>query len=130
MGIIMDLCQDGELWDLIRRTEHFELHDAKRLIWQLFDGLNYVHNKCVIHRDLKPQNIFLVSTTHAKIGDFGLSEYAPEGRVRGASGSRYYFTPELLQHRKNVKKRPTYTNKIDTWSIGHIAFNLVTGEEP
>lgn len=128
--IIMDLCQNGELWDLIRNTERFELHDAKRLIWQLFDGLNYVHSKKVIHRDIKPQNVFLINATHAKIGDFGLSEYAPTGYVRGASGSRFYFPPELLNHRKNLKKRPMYTNKIDTWAIGHIAFNLIYGEEP
>lgn len=80
----MDLCPKGELFNVLKELDHFAVEDAKKLIKQLFSGLKFIHDKQIIHRDLKPQNIFMVSKRHAKIGDFGLSEYAPDGFVVGA----------------------------------------------
>ncbi|XP_070577673.1 eIF-2-alpha kinase GCN2-like [Ptychodera flava] len=132
--------------------------DMKR-VWRLFreilEGLAHIHSQGMIHRDLKPVNIFLDSNDHVKIGDFGLAtthalaqhgmfgESAPseptspersqEGtseRYTGKVGTYLYVSPEV----QNGKAKTSYSQKVDLYSLGIIFFemcypNLKTGME-
>ncbi|KAL7915175.1 kinase-like domain-containing protein [Trichoderma velutinum] len=104
--------------------------DTKLVIQQLLRGITIMHRRRVAHRDLKPQNIFLVSRAppHAKIGDFGISKKVPRGsttklNTRFATGG--YCAPEIT----SKKPGECYTEAIDLWSLGCILYRMIVGEK-
>uniref|UniRef100_A0A914V728 Protein kinase domain-containing protein n=1 Tax=Plectus sambesii TaxID=2011161 RepID=A0A914V728_9BILA len=128
--IQMEFCERSTL----RRTiDAQELTSSSRRVWRLFremlEGLKYIHSRGMIHRDIKPVNIFLDGQDHVKIGDFGLAtEDLPSMDVVAAStsideslshglttdiGTALYVAPELTIPRKAGVKAPQYTSKVD-----------------
>jgi serine/threonine-protein kinase ULK2 len=83
----------------------------------------------IVHRDLKPENILLVEPPNKKkldlkLADFGFAKKIPEGKKEELScGTPFYTAPEM------IKGRP-YDFKVDIWSLGVIAFFLLTGQYP
>lgn len=137
--IVMQLCAEKTLEDWIRRSKTMEsrpLFTMKNWIKQLASGLEYLHNKGFIHRDLKPGNVFFsLDSTHGhqilKIGDLGLAtktDGAPKITVRQDSdssakhtknvGTRSYMSPEQLKHQQ-------YTEKVDIFALGLVATELI-----
>ena len=132
---------------------HGSTGDQQRL-WRLFreivEGLSHVHGHGLIHRDLKPDNIFLDRSEHVKIGDFGLAtskvvRVRPEegaadrppaeaaGDVSDTSyayavGTALYRAPELEVAPGAADRRRVYTNKVDLYSLGVIWFEMCCGE--
>ncbi|XP_063831597.1 eIF-2-alpha kinase GCN2 [Ostrinia nubilalis] len=141
--IQMEFCEKHTLRQAIDNglsQEHFR---AWRLFREIVEGLAHVHQRGMIHRDLKPVNIFLDSNDHVKIGDFGLAtkaftaipvdEKAKQeeigGSLTGQIGTALYVAPELLQGSGKV----IYNQKVDIYSLGIILFEmfhpLTTGME-
>ncbi|XP_077990931.1 eIF-2-alpha kinase GCN2-like [Glandiceps talaboti] len=143
--IQMEYCEKSTLRNSI---DDMLCQDNKR-VWRLFreilEGLAHIHLQGMIHRDLKPVNIFLDLNDHVKIGDFGLAtthafaklgmfgESAPseptspdrsqEGtgeRYTGKVGTALYVSPEL----QNGKAKSTYNQKVDLYSLGIIFFEM------
>eukprot|EP00300_Choanocystis_sp_HF-7_P003486 c12671_g1_i1.p1 GENE.c12671_g1_i1~~c12671_g1_i1.p1 ORF type:complete len:452 (+),score=74.67 c12671_g1_i1:417-1772(+) len=93
---------------------------------QLADGVRWMRDKKVVHRDLKPQNILLSSLTNPtlKIADFGFARFIEEGSlVNTACGTPLYMAPEVLN-------RQQYDGKVDLWAIGAILFEMLTRCRP
>lgn len=111
-----------------------ELHKRRKIITepetrfyltQILDGVQYLHSKNIIHRDLKLGNIFLNDELHVKIGDFGLAtrvSYDGE-RKKTLCGTPNYIAPEIL-----TKKGHSF--EVDVWSIGCIMYTLLIGKPP
>ncbi len=91
-----------------------------RLLYQLFDGLAYLHRRGVVHRDLKPSNVLVVGD-RVHIVDFGLSIEAGEaGRVEGFAGTLQYLAPELLDGAQPSEHS-------DLYAAGLLAYEVLTG---
>ncbi len=92
---------------------------------QISQGLKYLHDKRILHRDLKPQNIFLDEEDNIKIGDMGL------GKILGpqtnyaytAVGTPLYFSPQLCEE-------IPYDNKSDIWAFGCLMYELTSLRPP
>jgi calcium-dependent protein kinase len=92
-------------------------------------GLNYMHKKNIVHRDIKPENILMESrdtdNLNIRITDFGFAKfYDPKtGGLKESLGSPLYMAPEI------VKNLP-YDAKVDIWSLGVVAYILLSGKPP
>lgn len=132
--IQMEFCEKHTLRQAIDSGLYQEHFRAWRLFREIVEGLAHVHQRGMIHRDLKPVNIFLDSNDHVKIGDFGLAtkafsvlpvdEKAKQeeigGSLTGQIGTALYVAPELLQSSSKV----IYNQKVDIYSLGIILFEM------
>ncbi|KFQ29222.1 Eukaryotic translation initiation factor 2-alpha kinase 4, partial [Merops nubicus] len=138
--IQMEYCEKSTLRDTIDQGLCEDTSRLWRLFREILDGLAYIHEKGVIHRDLKPVNIFLDSDDHVKIGDFGLATdhpanavvskqeentsdssalSDPSGNLTGMVGTALYVSPEVQGSTKS-----TYNQKVDLFSLGIIFFEM------
>ncbi|KAJ0173486.1 hypothetical protein K1T71_010635 [Dendrolimus kikuchii] len=132
--IQMEFCEKHTLRQAIDTGLYQEHFRAWRLFREIVEGLAHVHQRGMIHRDLKPVNIFLDSNDHVKIGDFGLATKAFTalpvdeklknqeeigGSLTGQVGTALYVAPELLQTSKVI-----YNQKVDIYSLGVILFEM------
>uniref|UniRef100_A0A3Q2GNM7 non-specific serine/threonine protein kinase n=1 Tax=Cyprinodon variegatus TaxID=28743 RepID=A0A3Q2GNM7_CYPVA len=141
----MEYCEKSTLRDTIDQSLYLDRNRLWRLFREILDGLAYIHEQGMIHRDLKPVNIFLDSQDHVKIGDFGLAtdhpanvvhsgsvgapKPDPSGNMTGMVGTALYVSPEVQGNTK-----ATYNQKVDLFSLGIILFEMsyrpfVTGAE-
>ncbi|KAM3955318.1 eukaryotic translation initiation factor 2 alpha kinase Gcn2 [Aphomia sociella] len=132
--IQMEFCEKHTLRQAIDNCLYQEYIRAWRLFREIVEGLAHVHQRGMIHRDLKPVNIFLDSNDHVKIGDFGLATKALTGipidekakleeiggSLTGQVGTALYLAPELLQSTGKV----IYNQKVDIYSLGIILFEM------
>eukprot|EP00817_Percolomonadidae_sp_ATCC50343_P002865 CAMPEP_0117432090 /NCGR_PEP_ID=MMETSP0758-20121206/11616_1 /TAXON_ID=63605 /ORGANISM="Percolomonas cosmopolitus, Strain AE-1 (ATCC 50343)" /LENGTH=463 /DNA_ID=CAMNT_0005221735 /DNA_START=39 /DNA_END=1431 /DNA_ORIENTATION=+ len=103
----------------------FSLEHRKDLSLQLLKGIKYMHEKRIIHRDLKTSNILVDENGCLKIADFGLSRTFPKSQQYALSleiVTRWYRPPEIFL------KDQKYTEKVDMWSVGCILAEIFTGK--
>ncbi|KAB0366848.1 hypothetical protein FD754_011004 [Muntiacus muntjak] len=120
--IQMEYCDKGTLeqWIDERRGKEPEKHLALEFFQQIVTGVHCIHSKDLIHRDLKPGNIFLVTMNQIKIGDFGLVTYLKNDEMRTSKkGTRRYMSPEQLSSVKD------YGNEVDIYALGLILAELI-----
>lgn len=124
--IMLDICHNQSLSDLVRRRKRLTEVEARYYIHQLVRGVQYVHQKNVIHRDLKLGNLFLTERMQLKIGDFGLAaQVFYEGeRKRTVCGTPNYLAPEVLEGSNG------HSYEVDYWSIGVILYTMLCGRPP
>ena len=82
-------------------------------------GIQALHSKNVLHRDLKSANVFLTSNKYVKIGDFGISKVLDSTSAKTFVGTPYYLSPEVCSNKK-------YDLRSDLWSLGCILYELCT----
>lgn len=125
--IILELCPNQTLNDLLKKKRRFTEPEAMFYIYELVQGLIYLRNERVIHRDLKLGNLFLGPEMELKIGDFGLAaklEYDEERRTT-ICGTPNYIAPEILDnHHKG------HSFQVDVWSLGVVMFTMLVGKPP
>jgi len=124
----MELCKGGELLDRLQAQQghHYSEQVACRYVHTMLSSIAYCHANGIVHRDLKLEN-FLFETeeddSELKLIDFGLSQYFEDDTVlHNAVGTPYYVAPEVMQG--------NYDAKCDVWSIGVIAYMLLSGTPP
>ncbi|PHJ21840.1 nima-related protein kinase nima1, partial [Cystoisospora suis] len=143
--IVMEYCDAGDLAKQIEAAhKHHGGIDQDRIVLvvvQLIHALAYCHEgvgqekRRVLHRDLKPCNIFLTSHPQypddasrciAKLGDFGLSRHLNmHSMAHSCVGTPYYWSPELLEDGQK-----TYNVKSDLWALGCVIYEMCTGKTP
>lgn len=122
MYIVMELANNGELFDKIQCVQKFSERKAAEIFQQLLIGVNYLHKHNIVHRDLKPENI-LFDGEIVKIVDFGTSKsFKPNEKMKNCHGTPYYIAPEVLNE--------SYNEKCDVWSCGVILYILLSGIPP
>ena len=125
--IVLELCKNHTLADLVKRRGYLTEIEVQCYMFQLIQGLKYLHSNNIIHRDLKPNNLFLDDKLELKIGDFGLIAKLINDKERRKTicGTPCYMAPEIYE-----PDEKGYSFEVDIWSIGVIMFNLLTGQLP
>jgi len=126
--IILEYCKNKSLQDyLIQREGRLKEIEVKCFIFQLLQGLKYLQQKKVIHRDLKPKNLLLDDKNELKIGDFGLVVQLTNEKERKFEicGTYNYMAPEIFEN-----EGKGYSFEVDIWSVGIIMYQLLTGKLP
>ena len=123
--VILEYMNGGSLSSIIKDT--FQLSEAfcKYSIYCVVLGLQHMHNKQVLHRDIKSDNILVRPDGTVKICDLGLSAFNKdkEHKRLTQTGTPHWTAPEILQGHP-------YTNKVDVYSLGCTAYELATGNPP
>ncbi|XP_030056298.1 serine/threonine-protein kinase Nek5 isoform X2 [Microcaecilia unicolor] len=126
--IVMEYCDGGDLMRRINMQRGVLLNEDQILGWfvQISLGLKHIHDRKVLHRDIKAQNIFLCNNGMlAKLGDFGIARVLNNTMelARTCVGTPYYLSPEICENQP-------YNNKTDIWSLGCILYELCTLKHP
>ncbi|KAG5899921.1 hypothetical protein JTB14_002472 [Gonioctena quinquepunctata] len=98
---------------------------VQQIVWDLLSALFYLHSNRILHRDLKPQNILLDTSNHAKLCDFGFARNMSTGThvLTSIKGTPLYMAPELIDEQP-------YDYNADLWSLGCIMYELLMGSPP
>ena len=132
---MFDLCA-ANLQDYCSGKYNGEIPSDAEVLFQLSDGLHYIHSKNIIHRDIKPENILISKTTPVKMkwADFGLSKWTDSHGSHSESnirGTRNWMAPEVLRLfiKDQPKARGNYLS--DIFSAGCVFFYFLTrGSHP
>ncbi|KAI7882804.1 kinase-like domain-containing protein [Mucor mucedo] len=129
IGIVLQRAAGGELFDYILKHHYLQEVEAKRLFAQLISGVHYMHQKHIVHRDLKLENLLLSKDRDIIITDFGFANrfsVAQEDLMATSCGSPCYAAPELVINDEN-----NYVGTaVDIWSCGVILFAMLCGYLP
>lgn len=125
IAFVMEYCPGGELFYHLRRIKRMNEEMARFYFVQICLGIDYLHKRHIIYRDIKPENILLDIEGNIRIGDFGLSkpDMNISGRAYSFCGSPEYMAPEML-----LKTGHTYT--VDFYCLGALLYELITGLPP
>ncbi|XP_061683147.1 serine/threonine-protein kinase Nek3 isoform X2 [Syngnathoides biaculeatus] len=123
----MEYCSGGDLLHKIRqqKNKHFHVDDILKWFAQMCAAGTHIHDKRVLHRDLKSKNIFLTDNGTVKLGDFGSACVLNSSKAyaRTYVGTPYYVAPEIWDNKP-------YNNKSDVWSLGCVLYELCTLRHP
>uniref|UniRef100_G3RVK1 RAF proto-oncogene serine/threonine-protein kinase n=1 Tax=Gorilla gorilla gorilla TaxID=9595 RepID=G3RVK1_GORGO len=131
LAIVTQWCEGSSLY------KHLHVQETKFQMFQLIDiarqtaqGMDYLHAKNIIHRDMKSNNIFLHEGLTVKIGDFGLatvkSRWSGSQQVEQPTGSVLWMAPEVIRMQDNNP----FSFQSDVYSYGIVLYELMTGELP
>lgn len=126
IGIVLEYASGGELFDHILTHRYLKDSVACRLFAQLVSGVHYLHSKCIVHRDLKLENLLLDKHKNIIITDFGFANSFHNNDLMSTScGSPCYAAPELV-----VSDSKYVGQKVDVWSCGVILYAMLAGYLP
>ena len=120
--LALEYCAGGTLDQLLLEKGRMELARSLELVLDVAKGLMYTHEKRVLHRDVKPANVFLDDKGRAKLGDFGTGMYMAEDSDERV-GTAFYMAPEIFEG-------GTSTQRSDIYSLGVLAYEVLTGVRP
>lgn len=126
---MLEFVESGSLEDLIKRHGGcFTETIVAVYIKQVLKGLEYLHAKNVIHRDIKGANILATKEGVVKVADFGVATKLEDGHSSNNSnafvGTPYWMAPEVIE------MKPFITTACDIWSLGCTVFELLKGSPP
>ncbi|KAL5019132.1 hypothetical protein ScPMuIL_004854 [Solemya velum] len=122
--MVLELCLGGELWTLLRDRGSFDDSTTRFYTGCVVEAFTYLHNKGVVYRDLKPENLLLDSQGYAKLVDFGFAKKIGHGRKTWTfCGTPEYVAPEIILNKG-------HDIAADIWSLGILMFELLTGSPP
>lgn len=155
--LILSFANGGSLFDLIRsRAKALELAETRYLLLQLVLGLQHLHNKGLVHKDIKPTNFLLnfkrkdaynltqnqcyereITKCEVKLGNLIYVDQVDRdtriAKSESLSGTDWYYAPEMLEQWFEYDRNDPsfkYSQKVDVWSLGAILCQLLTGQHP
>ncbi|GAA5917295.1 hypothetical protein JCM6882_004154 [Rhodosporidiobolus microsporus] len=130
LNIFLEYVPGGSVAALLQNYGAFEEALVSKFVRQILTGLDYLHERDIIHRDIKGANILVDNKGNIKISDFGISKKVEDNLLSGAKvhrpslqGSVYWMAPEVV-------KQTAYTSKADIWSLGCLVVEMLTGAHP
>uniref|UniRef100_UPI00398EF9A5 serine/threonine-protein kinase Nek1 isoform X3 n=1 Tax=Pristiophorus japonicus TaxID=55135 RepID=UPI00398EF9A5 len=121
--IVMDYCEGGDLFKRINAQKGILFPEDQILDWfvQICLALKHVHDRKILHRDIKSQNIFLTKDGTVQLGDFGIARVlnSTVELARTCIGTPYYLSPEICENKP-------YNNKSDIWALGCVMYEMCT----
>ncbi|KAL3142029.1 hypothetical protein ABBQ32_004664 [Trebouxia sp. C0010 RCD-2024] len=124
--IVTEFASKGSVHDLISKYKGQVPEDiCWKLAIQTVLGLQHMHNKGVLHRDIKSLNLLLDANKSIKIADLGIATVvsSPKGFASTLVGTPYYLSPELCEGKP-------YNEKSDIWALGVVLYECCTGRQP
>lgn len=127
LNIFLEYVPGGSVAALLGNYGAFEELLVKNFVGQILRGLEYLHGRGIVHRDIKGANILVDNKGGVKISDFGISKKVETVGARGGhlslQGSVFWMAPEAVQQKG-------YTLKADIWSVGCLIVEMLTGTHP
>lgn len=121
--IAMGYCEGGDLYTKLKQQKGMLLEEKQVVEWfvQIAMALQYLHERHILHRDLKTQNIFVTRSKIIKVGDLGIARVLERADDMATTlvGTPYYMSPELFSNMP-------YNHKSDVWSLGCCAYEMAT----
>ena len=127
LNLVLEYADAGDLQSKISALKNLQKYFSEKTIWSLFiqmiQGIKALHDKNIIHRDLKSANIFLMKNGICKLGDLNVSKEAKTGLLKTQTGTPYFASPEVWSGKP-------YGLKSDIWSLGCILYQITTLRMP
>uniref|UniRef100_A0A8C5DK20 Serine/threonine-protein kinase Nek4 n=1 Tax=Gouania willdenowi TaxID=441366 RepID=A0A8C5DK20_GOUWI len=121
--IVMGFCEGGDLYHRLKQQKGELLPEKQIIEWfvQIAMALQYLHERNILHRDLKTQNIFLTKANIIKVGDLGIARVLENQNDMASTliGTPYYMSPELFSNKP-------YNHKSDVWALGCCVYEMST----
>lgn len=123
--MVMQLAPHGDLLRIMEAEprKRFSERVSANYLKQLTDAMKYVHNKKIIHRDVKLANLLLGDKNVLKLTDFGWAVHTPSCTSTRTCGTRCEMAPEMFLDE-------SYTCTVDIWAIGVVGYHMITGRAP
>lgn len=127
LHIVMDYADGGDLQLKIRKQNGKNLQENQIVDWftQICLSIKHIHDRKILHRDIKSQNIFLTKNGLVKLGDFGIAKCLNQtmDKAKTVVGTPYYLSPEIIQNKP-------YSFKSDIWSLGVLLYEMCALKMP
>lgn len=122
--MLMEPCLGGELWTILRNKKRFDDESSRFYTACVIKAFEYLHDKGIVYRDLKPENLLLDSAGYVKLTDFGFSKKLEPGEKSWTfCGTPEYVAPEIITNK-------SHDYKADIWSVGILMYELLNGIPP
>ncbi|XP_042738547.1 serine/threonine-protein kinase SIK2 isoform X4 [Lagopus leucura] len=123
--LVTEFAKNGEIFDYLASHGRLSESEARRKFWQILSAVEYCHNRKVVHRDLKAENLLLDNNMNIKIADFGFGNFYKSGEpLTTWCGSPPYAAPEVFEGQQYEGPQ------LDIWSMGVVLYVLVCGALP
>ncbi|XP_053278339.1 serine/threonine-protein kinase SIK2 isoform X1 [Pleuronectes platessa] len=123
--LVTEYAKNGEIFDYLAKHGRLSEPEARRKFWQILSAVEYCHNRNIVHRDLKAENLLLDGHMNIKIADFGFGNFFQPGEPLATwCGSPPYAAPEVFEGQQYEGPQ------LDIWSMGVVLYVLVCGALP
>ena len=124
INIILEYVEGGSLHYILKQSGKMGEHLVFIFVKQILEGLVYLHNQGIIHRDIKGANLLLTKNGIIKLADFGYSILNDKNKANSIVGTSCWMAPEVIEQKGNISP------KCDIWSLGSTIIQLLTTQPP
>ena len=124
INLVLEYVENGSLHQMVKQSGKMGEHLVFIFVKQILEGLAYLHNQGIIHRDIKGANLLLTKNGIVKLADFGYSILNDKNKVNSIVGTACFMAPEVIEQKGNISP------KCDIWSLGCTIIQLLTTKPP